>query len=160
MIAKLWPWKAWMNPPEIVIHVNMLKEGWDVTNLYHHRAPAGRQCAHADRAVHRSRFAPAYGKRTGVAAVDRLNIVAHDKFQEIIDEANRGDSPIRLKQVIPEAPSADDKKVSVQVSSRRHGPAGSCGAPSVATKCCQRGAARPLRQRPRSRSASAKPLAW
>jgi len=22
------------NPTEIVIHVNMLKEGWDVTNLY------------------------------------------------------------------------------------------------------------------------------
>jgi len=58
-----------------------------------------------------------YGKRTGVAAVDRLNIVAHDKFQEIIDEANRGDSPIRLKQVILDAPSADDKKVSVQVDS-------------------------------------------
>ena len=58
-----------------------------------------------------------YGKRTGVAAVDRLNIVAHDKFQEIIDEANRGDSPIRLKQVILDAPSADDKKVSVQVGS-------------------------------------------
>jgi type III restriction enzyme len=52
-----------------------------------------------------------------VAAVDRLNIVAHDKFQEIIDEANRGDSPIRLKQVILDAPSADDKKVSVQVAS-------------------------------------------
>jgi type III restriction enzyme len=52
-----------------------------------------------------------------VAAVDRLNIVAHDKFQEIIDEANRGDSPIRLKQVILDAPSADDKKVSVQVGS-------------------------------------------
>jgi hypothetical protein len=24
-----------------------------------------------------------YGKRTGVTAVDRLNIVAHDRFQEI-----------------------------------------------------------------------------
>ena len=59
-----------------------------------------------------------YGKRTGVAAVDRLNIVAHDKFQEIVDEANRGDSPIRLKQVILDAPSADDKKVSVQVEVR------------------------------------------
>jgi type III restriction enzyme len=46
-----------------------------------------------------------------VAAVERLNIVAHDKFQEIIDEANRGDSSIRLKQVILDAPSADDKKV-------------------------------------------------
>lgn len=52
-----------------------------------------------------------------MAAVDRLNIVAHDKFQEIIDEANRGDSPIRLKQVILDAPSADDRKVSVQVES-------------------------------------------
>ena len=51
--------------------------------------------------------------------MDRLNIVAHDKFQEIIDEANRGDSPIRLKQVILDAPSADDKKVSVQVESER-----------------------------------------
>ncbi len=49
--------------------------------------------------------------------MDRLNIVAHDKFQEIIDDANRADSPIRLKQVILDAPSADDKKVSVQVDS-------------------------------------------
>ena len=31
--------------------------------------------------------------------VDRLNIIAHDKFQEVIDEANKGDSPIRLKQL-------------------------------------------------------------
>jgi type III restriction enzyme len=35
-----------------------------------------------------------------VDAVDRLNIVAHDKFQEILDEANRKDSPLRLKQII------------------------------------------------------------
>jgi type III restriction enzyme len=41
-----------------------------------------------------------YGRRAGVAAVDRLSIVAHDKFQEIIDEANRPDSAIRLQQVI------------------------------------------------------------
>ena len=43
-----------------------------------------------------------FGRRTGVAAVDRLNIVAHDKFQEIVDEANRPDSMIRLEQVILE----------------------------------------------------------
>jgi type III restriction enzyme len=41
-----------------------------------------------------------YGKRTGVMAVDRLNIIAHDKFQEIIDEANRPDSTIRLQAVM------------------------------------------------------------
>jgi type III restriction enzyme len=45
-----------------------------------------------------------------------LNIVAHDKFQEIIDEANRGDSPIRLKQLILDAPGIDERKASVQVS--------------------------------------------
>ena len=32
--------------------------------------------------------------------MDRLSIVAHDKFQEIVDEANRPDSAIRLQQVI------------------------------------------------------------
>ncbi|MBN0742156.1 type III restriction endonuclease subunit R, partial [Pseudomonas aeruginosa] len=98
-------------PTEIVIHVNMLKEGWDVTNLYTIvplRAANARTLI--EQSIGRGLRLP-YGKRTGVASVDRLNIVAHDKFQEIIDEANRGDSPIRLKQVILDAPSADDKKV-------------------------------------------------
>lgn len=116
MIAKLLAVESVDEPTEIVIHVNMLKEGWDVTNLYTIvplRAANARTLI--EQSIGRGLRLP-YGKRTGVPAVDRLNIVAHDKFQEIIDEANRGDSPIRLKQVILEAPSADDKKVSVQVS--------------------------------------------
>ncbi|MEX8510070.1 MAG: DEAD/DEAH box helicase [Leptothrix ochracea] len=117
MIARLLAVESVDEPTEIVIHVNMLKEGWDVTNLYTIvplRAANARTLI--EQSIGRGLRLP-YGKRTGVAAVDRLNIVAHDKFQEIIDEANRGDSPIRLKQVILEAPSADDKKVSVQVGS-------------------------------------------
>jgi len=104
-------------PTEIVIHVNMLKEGWDVTNLYTIvplRAANARTLI--EQSIGRGLRLP-YGKRTGVAAVDRLNIVAHDKFQEIIDDANRSDSPIRLAQIILDAPTADDKKVSVQVES-------------------------------------------
>ncbi len=65
-----------------------------------------------------------YGKRTGVSAVDRLNMVAHDRFQEIIDEANRGDSPIRLKQVILEAPDKDEGVVSVTVTPSAEGALG------------------------------------
>lgn len=117
MIARLLAVESVDEPTEIVIHVNMLKEGWDVTNLYTIvplRAANARTLI--EQSIGRGLRLP-YGKRTGVAAVDRLNIVAHDKFQEIIDEANRGDSPIRLKQVILDAPSADDKKVSVQVES-------------------------------------------
>jgi type III restriction enzyme len=88
------------NPVEIVIHVNMLKEGWDVTNLYTIvplRAANARTLI--EQSIGRGLRLP-YGKRTGVTAVDRLNIVAHDRFQEIIDEANNPNSPIRLKQLV------------------------------------------------------------
>ena len=85
---------------EIVVHVNMLKEGWDVTNLYTIiplRAANARILI--EQSIGRGLRLP-YGKRTGETAVDRLNIIAHDKFQEIIDEAKRPDSQINLQQVI------------------------------------------------------------
>jgi type III restriction enzyme len=87
-------------PTEIVIHVNMLKEGWDVTNLYTMvplRAASARILI--EQSIGRGLRLP-YGRRVGVTAVDRLNIVAHDKFQEIIDEANRPNSVIRLQTVV------------------------------------------------------------
>lgn len=133
MITRLLAVESVDEPTEIVIHVNMLKEGWDVTNLYTIvplRAANARTLI--EQSIGRGLRLP-YGKRTGMAAVDRLNIVAHDKFQEIIDEANRGDSPIRLKQVILDAPSADDKKVSVQVGSGAMTRLGLADAPSIAS---------------------------
>jgi type III restriction enzyme len=131
MISRLLAVESVDEPTEIVIHVNMLKEGWDVTNLYTIvplRAANARTLI--EQSIGRGLRLP-YGKRTGVAAVDRLNIVAHDKFQEIIDEANRGDSPIRLKQLILDAPSADDKKVSVQVESGAAARLGLADTPAV-----------------------------
>ncbi|CAM0124112.1 type III restriction enzyme [Stenotrophomonas geniculata] len=133
MITRLLAVESVDEPTEIVIHVNMLKEGWDVTNLYTIvplRAANARTLI--EQSIGRGLRLP-YGKRTGVASVDRLNIVAHDKFQEIIDEANRGDSPIRLKQVILDAPSADDKKVSVQIESGAAARLGLTEAPVVIT---------------------------
>jgi type III restriction enzyme len=100
-------------PTEIVIHVNMLKEGWDVTNLY---TIVPLRAANAriliEQSIGRGLRLP-YGKRTGVASVDRLNIVAHDKFQEIIDEANKSESPIRLRQVILDSEQLNRKTVTV-----------------------------------------------
>jgi type III restriction enzyme len=87
-------------PTEIVIHVNMLKEGWDVTNLYTIvplRAANSRTLV--EQSIGRGLRLP-YGQRVGVPAVDRLTIVAHDRFQEIIDDANRSDSIIRVGVVI------------------------------------------------------------
>lgn len=100
MIERLLKVEHTEEPTEIVIHVNMLKEGWDVTNLY---TIVPLRAANAriliEQSIGRGLRLP-YGKRTGVTAVDRLNIVAHDKFQEIINEANRPDSAIHLKAVI------------------------------------------------------------
>lgn len=88
------------NPTEVVVHVNMLKEGWDVTNLYT-IVPlrAANSKTLVEQSIGRGLRLP-YGKRTGVPAVDRLTIVSHDRFQEIIDEANKPDSIIRTGVVI------------------------------------------------------------
>lgn len=115
MVRRLLAVESVDEPTEIVIHVNMLKEGWDVTNLYTIvplRAANARTLI--EQSIGRGLRLP-YGRRTGVAAVDRLNIVAHDRFQEIIDEANRGDSPIRMTRVILDSPSVDEQRVSVKV---------------------------------------------
>lgn len=86
-------------PTEIVVHVNMLKEGWDVTNLYTIvplRAANARTLV--EQSLGRGLRLP-YGKRTGDQAVDTLHIIAHDSFQAIIDEANRGDSVLKFRAV-------------------------------------------------------------
>lgn len=83
------------NPTEVVVHVNMLKEGWDVTNLYTIiPLRAANSKTLVEQSIGRGLRLP-YGKRTGVGAVDRLTIVSHDKFQEIVDYANSPDSIIR-----------------------------------------------------------------
>src|SRR5574337_700784 len=117
MITRLLAVESVDEPTEIVIHVNMLKEGWDVTNLYTIvplRAANARTLI--EQSIGRGLRLP-YGRRTGVTAVDRLNIVAHDRFQEIIDEANRPDSVIRLHQVILDPETDLQKTKTVVVSS-------------------------------------------
>ena len=114
MIERLLKVESPDEPTEIVIHVNMLKEGWDVTNLY---TIVPLRAANAriliEQSIGRGLRLP-YGKRTGVNVVDRLNIVAHDRFQEIIDEANRPGSSIHLQQVILD-PASDYQKMKTVV---------------------------------------------
>jgi type III restriction enzyme len=88
------------NKIEIVIHVNMLKEGWDVTNLYTIiPLRTATSVTLREQTIGRGLRLP-YGKRTGSDKVDKLTIVAHDKFQEIVDAANRPDSIIRKENII------------------------------------------------------------
>ncbi|MCC6741977.1 MAG: DEAD/DEAH box helicase family protein [Planctomycetia bacterium] len=93
-IAQLMTVEQPANPTEIVIHVNMLKEGWDVTNLYT-IVPLRKADSKTlvEQSIGRGLRLP-YGKRTGVPEVDRLTIVAHDKFNEIVQYAKDPNSVI------------------------------------------------------------------
>ncbi len=88
------------NPVEIVIHVNMLKEGWDVNNLYTIvplRTAASKILR--EQMVGRGLRLP-FGTRTGEPNIDAVMLTAHDKFQDIIDEAQRGDSIFKAGNII------------------------------------------------------------
>ena len=93
------------NQIEIVIHVNMLKEGWDVTNLY---TIIPLRAANAqilvEQTIGRGLRLP-YGVRTGNNKVDKLTIIAHDKFQAIVEFANQPGSIIRKENIIEIDPS-------------------------------------------------------
>ena len=96
------------NPVEIVIHVNMLKEGWDVNNLYTIvplRTAASKILR--EQMVGRGLRLP-YGERTGDKDIDAVMLTAHDKFADIIAEAQKGDSifkagnVIKAEEIVPE----------------------------------------------------------
>jgi len=86
---------------DIVIHVNKLKEGWDVTNLFTIvplRASASDILT--EQTLGRGLRLP-YGKRTGVDEVDQLTVIAHDRFNELI-ELSKTENGVtkKLKQVL------------------------------------------------------------
>ncbi len=85
--------ESYDNAIEIVVHVNMLKEGWDVTNLY---TIVPLRAANAsvliEQTIGRGLRLPYDGKRTGVEAVDTLTVLAHENFDKIIAEAKNPNS--------------------------------------------------------------------
>ena len=101
------------NLMEVVIHVNMLKEGWDVANVYT-IAPL-RQSAAAiltEQTIGRGLRLP-YGERTGNELVDKLVIVAHEQYSKILEMAK--DSVLiqgQIEQINPQ--EIGEKKILIQ----------------------------------------------
>lgn len=88
------------NPVEIVIHVDKLKEGWDVNNLFTIiplRTASSKRLR--EQMVGRGLRLP-FGKRTGNKVIDSVYLTAHDKFSDIMAEAQKGDSLFTAQNVI------------------------------------------------------------
>lgn len=107
------------NTIEIVVHVNMLKEGWDVNNLYTIiplRTSASETLT--EQTIGRGLRLP-YGERTGNDKVDRLSIVSHDKYEAIIKLAEDPNSLVRRVYFIdPNESQKEDQKETVPMPSR------------------------------------------
>ncbi len=146
VVERLLAVESYHEPTEIVVHVNMLKEGWDVTNLYTIvplRAANARTLI--EQSIGRGLRLP-YGRKTGVIEVDRLNIIAHDKFQEVIDEAGKGDSPIRMRELKLSPECGDNngiKSISVQPTANVITGTLTAGTPQSAAGSVQYGADAP-----------------
>ncbi|MDE5572669.1 MAG: DEAD/DEAH box helicase family protein [Muribaculaceae bacterium] len=81
------------NKIEIVVHVDMLKEGWDVNNLYTIiPLRAANAAVLIEQTIGRGLRLPYGGQRTGNKDVDTLTVIAHDNFDKVIAEAQKGDS--------------------------------------------------------------------
>lgn len=101
------------NQIEIVIHVNMLKEGWDVTNLY---TIVPLRAADApilvEQSIGRGLRLPYGGKRTGDADVDKLTVIAHENFEAVISKANDPNSVLSRYTYI----ELDDEELAAEPS--------------------------------------------
>ena len=110
MISKLLEIEKKDNPAEIVIHVNKLSEGWDVTNLYT-IVPlrAANSPNLVEQSIGRGLRLP-YGKRTGDETVDTLTVVSHDHYAEIIQAAKDGKLAMMNSYIIGEDCTVKGKK--------------------------------------------------
>lgn len=106
------------NPIEIVIHVFMLKEGWDVTNLYTIcPLSASRAPILIEQTLGRGLRLPYDGKRTGVDKIDKLTVIAHENFEAVLAAANDPNSVLNKMSFI-EIPDEDLKTKTELVTSK------------------------------------------
>ncbi len=76
------------NPFEIVISVGMLKEGWDVKNVYviaSLRASVSQILT--EQTLGRGMRLP-FGKYTGIEILDTLEVLGHERYEELLRNAN------------------------------------------------------------------------
>ena len=110
------------NDIEIVIHVAMLSEGWDVTNLYT-IVPlrAANSLKLVEQTIGRGLRLPYGGMRTGTEKVDTLTVMAHDSFSQIIDAAQNPESiwqKMNLVEVEPRKQAEPNRIINVPAAEK------------------------------------------
>ncbi|MBN1263461.1 MAG: DEAD/DEAH box helicase family protein [Candidatus Pacebacteria bacterium] len=87
-----------INKNEIVIHVDKLKEGWDVKNVYTiipFRASISKTLI--EQTIGRGLRLP-FGELTGIETLDSLDIISHDNFAKVLSVAHEVAEGIEVKK--------------------------------------------------------------
>lgn len=88
-----------INKNEIVIHVDKLKEGWDVRNVFTiipFRASISKTLI--EQTIGRGLRLP-FGVLTGIEALDSLDIISHDNYSRVLSVAHEVAEGIMVKEV-------------------------------------------------------------
>lgn len=112
-LAQLLGLESEYNRNEIVIHVNKLKEGWDVKNIYTIiplRASVSEILT--EQTIGRGLRLP-FGDLTGDEELDTLEIISHDQYQKVIEAAKKWIKEIKVK-TIDQEPDEELEMVTVE----------------------------------------------
>ncbi|GAX62372.1 hypothetical protein SCALIN_C31_0006 [Candidatus Scalindua japonica] len=111
-IKQLLSVESYRSSVEIVIHVNMLKEGWDVKNLYT-IIPLRASISEilTEQTIGRGLRLP-FGTITDDVDLDSLEIISHDNYAKLIDASKN--SPLFKIRQIDESDTTPRKTVKVQ----------------------------------------------
>lgn len=108
------------NNKEIVIHVNKLKEGWDVKNVYTIiPLRAAKSDILTEQTIGRGMRLP-FNVQTGDEELDTLEIAAHDHFASIVRDAQANAAkygvPIRTKEIKERDKAETEKRTIVPIT--------------------------------------------
>jgi len=111
-----------INKNEIVIHVDKLKEGWDVRNVFTiipFRASISKTLI--EQTIGRGLRLP-FGQLTGIEMLDSLDIISHDNYSRVLSVAHEVAEGILVKEAktreemkVVEIKPTDDKKLRVRL---------------------------------------------
>ena len=86
------------SPVRGIVSVQMLKEGWDVKNIYVICAMRALESESLTEQILGRGLRLPFGRRTGVPMLDTVEVISHRKFKELLDRAE-----VLLEAVVPES---------------------------------------------------------
>ena len=99
------------SPVRAIVSVQMLKEGWDVKNIYVICALRALESEVLTEQILGRGLRLPFGRRTGVPMLDTVEVISHRRFKDLLDRAE-----VLLEAVVPERAGSPDELIDSAVA--------------------------------------------